>query len=115
MTDWRNFVRNESMGIKAIPEFISPGGKVGYRFTFKLPQLPPPEKLAIDYPFIQIDNWQIRFFPVLKSRLEWFGESAVRWSRQRKTREYRRQLNEFILKLETLAQNKSPTSQNPWP
>jgi len=106
MTDWRNFVRNEPMGIKTIPEFISPGGKVGYRFTFKLPQLPPPENL---------DNWQIRFFPVLKSRLEWFGESAVRWSRQRKTREYRRQLNEFILKLETLAQNKSPTSQHPWP
>ena len=115
MTDWRNFVRNEPVGIKVIPEFISPGGRVGYRFTFKLPQLPPPENLAIDFPYIQIDNWQIRFFPVFKSRLEWFGESAVRWSRQRKSREYRRQLNDFILRLETLAQNKSNPSQNPWP
>jgi len=39
----------------------------------------------------------------------------VRWSRQKKSREYRRQLNDFILRLETLAQNKSNPSQNPWP
>jgi hypothetical protein len=102
MPDWRAEVRNGPAGDKILPSLISPGGRVAYGRP-KFPQLPAPSLLAIDYPYILLDNWVVRFFPVTRSAMEWFGESLALWNNQRPCREYRNELNRFVDELERLS------------
>ncbi len=114
MSKWRDHVQNRRGGHKVVPLTVSPGGRVDYRCG-KLPQLPAPEFLAVDYPFIKIDNWEIRFYPMWKTSMDWLAESTVRWARENRCPEYRRYLNEFITTLETITKNPPVRTRRPWP
>jgi hypothetical protein len=101
MPDWRSKFRNSDYGDKQFPYLVSPGGRIAYRGT-KFPQLPAPNTLEVDHPYIILDNWAVLFFPVTRSALTWLGESLAHWRRQRPTREYRGELNAFLAELEHL-------------
>jgi len=103
VSDWRDHVRNDYYGDKELPEIVSPGGRVDYYLRTKLPQLPPPETMTIDYPYIKVDNWLIHAFPLTKRKMAWLGESAAHWVRRNPDREYRRRVIEFIDEIERLS------------
>ncbi len=99
--NWRDHILNNSHGGKTKPFCISPGGRVRYRWLDKYPQLPAPTLLQIDYPYIMLDNWILRFFPVTDIRMDWLGDSAGAWVRQRRgDHKYRKQILQFIDDLE---------------
>lgn len=99
MPDWRTKVRNDPDGDKQLPHLISPGGRIAYERT-KLPQLPAPTLLAVDYPYLILDNWAVHFFPVTRSAMTWLGDSVAHWRRQRPSSEYRDELNAFVAEIE---------------
>lgn len=102
--DWRDHILNISLDGKKRPSFISPGGRVSYRPIEKYPQLPAPSLLRIDYPYIILDDWILRFFPVTNVRMHWLGESAAIWVRKRRgDRKYKEQIIRFIDDLERLS------------
>ena len=70
--NWRHYVVNElQFDFKIKPSIISPGGKITSWRPNKYPQLPAPDTLKIDYPYIIIDNWLIRFFPLSGVKMAW--------------------------------------------
>lgn len=103
MSDWRDHVQNDASGGKDLPEIVSPGGRVIYHFRTKLPQLPPPQTMTTDYPYIRVDNWQIHFFPMSKKKMAWLGESTAHWVRRNPDRAYRRRVLNFINEIERLS------------
>lgn len=107
-------MRNDREGDKITPEMVSPGGHVHYGRA-KLPQLPPPEILAVDYPFILIDNWEIRLFPLRKQGMEWLAECTSKWAKRNRSPAYRRTLTEFINTLERITQNPPLQTRRPPP
>ncbi len=117
MSKWRAHVRNVCDRHKIKPEMVSPGGHVHYGRTKlpKLPQLPPPEFLAVDYPFILIDNWEIRIYPLRKQGMDWLTESTARWAKGNPCPEYRRYLTEFISTLERITKNPPLWTRRPPP
>lgn len=101
---WRNHIVNNSHGGKSSPLWISPGGHICYKAAEKYPQLPAPTLLQIDYPYIVLDNWTLRFFPVTNSRMAWLSDSATVWVRQRRNeKNYKKQIIEFINELECIS------------
>lgn len=104
--NWRDHILNNSHGGKTRPCWISPGGRVGYRFLDKYPQLPAPTLLQIDYPYIILDNWILRFFPVTDIGMNWLCECTAAWSRQRRgDHEYKKQILQFIDNLERISRS----------
>ena len=99
--NWRDHILNNSHGGKTKPSCISPGGRVRYRWLDKYPQLPAPTLLQIDSPYIILDNWILRFFPVTDIGMDWLCNSAGAWVRQRRgDHKYRKQILQFIDDLE---------------
>jgi hypothetical protein len=102
--NWRDHILNNSHGGKAWPSCISPGGRVIYRSPDKYPQLPAPTLIRIDYPYIILDNWILRFIPVTNVAMDWLIDSTASWVRQRRgDRKYRKQILQFIDDLERLS------------
>jgi hypothetical protein len=102
--NWRDHILNNSHGGKTWPSCISPGGRVLYRSLDKYPQLPAPTLLRIDYPYIILDNWMLRFFPLTNVRMDWIGNSTAGWVRQRRgDRKYKKQILQFIDDLERVS------------
>jgi len=102
--NWRDHILNNSHGEKARPSSISPGGHVCYGSLDKFPQLPAPTLIQIDYPYIILDNWILRFIPVTSVGMNWLSESAAGWVRQRRgDRKYKTQILQFIDDLERLS------------
>ena len=102
--NWRDHILNNSNGGKTWPSCISPGGRVLYRSLDKYPQLPAPTLLRIDYPYIILDNWMLRFFPLTNVRMDWIGNSTAGWVRQRRgDRKYKKQILQFIDDLERVS------------
>jgi len=104
--NWRDHILNNSHGGKTWPSCISPGGRVLYRSPDKYPQLPAPTLLRIDYPYIILDNWILRFFPLTDVRMDWIGNSTAGWVRQRRgDRKYKKQILKFIDDLERVSRH----------
>lgn len=102
--NWRDHILNNSHGGKTKPAWISPGGHIRYKRQKKYPQLPAPTLLQIDYPYIILDNWTLRFFPVTSDRMAWLSDSATVWVRQRRSdKKYKKQVIQFINDLECVA------------
>lgn len=102
--NWRHYVVNEpQFDFKIKPSIISPGGKITRWRPNKYPQLPAPDTLKIDYPYIIIDNWLIRFFPLSGVKMGWLSESSVAWASQRPDRKYKTRLFQFIDEVERYA------------
>jgi hypothetical protein len=102
--NWRNHILNNSHGGKTRPTCISPGGHVRYRSLDKFPQIHAPTLIRIDYPYIILDNWILRFIPVTNVAMDWLIDSAASWVRQRRgDRNYKKQILQFIDDLERLS------------
>jgi hypothetical protein len=102
--NWRDHILNNSHGGKTMPRCISPGGRIRYIRPEKYPQLPAPAVLKIDYPYIIIDNWFFRIFPLTDVEMRWIGESTAAWVRKRRgDREYKIQIIQFIDDLERIS------------
>jgi hypothetical protein len=102
--NWRDHILNNSHGGKTKPWWISPGGHILYEHPEKYPQLPAPAVLKIDYPYIIVDNWILRFFPLTNVRMDWIGNSTASWVRQRRgDSKYKKQILQFIDDLERLS------------
>ena len=93
---------NEPGGGKSVPNLISPGGRVVYESLRKLPQLPAPDVMQADYPFIRLDNWLIYIFPMRKRDMAWLSSSTAQWVRQKPTPAYRLRVWNFINEIERL-------------
>jgi hypothetical protein len=101
--NWRDHIRNDFDGGKIKPYWISPGGRNLYRRPKKYPQIPAPIILKIDYPYIIIDNWLFRFFPLSDVKMRWLCDSAVTWAAQSPQRGYKTKLCRFINEVELKA------------
>lgn len=98
--DWRLHVRNGPRGGKERPFLVSPGGAVVFGCADP-PDLPAPGLLGIDFPYLVVDNWLVRFFPPSAREMEWLAKNAPLWARQRPTPQYKRFLIAFLDRIES--------------
>jgi hypothetical protein len=112
--NWREHVRNDPMGGKEFPSIVTPGGSVLYG-SVPLPRITAPDFFGVDLPYLVIDNWQVRFFPLKTSGMEWLSRSMTRWVRERNSREYRKRVHEYLDRLERIVLALPSAGKMPWP
>ena len=106
-TNWRNFIATNSYNEVIYPLYITPGGKVVFDAD-SIPMVPFPETIKIDYPYVLIDNWQIRLFPFDIRALDWMSTNTGKWLHERLNRETRMMLRDFWKKVENIDENGPP-------
>ena len=106
-TNWRNFIDTNSYNEVIYPLYITPGGKVVIDAD-SIPMVPFPETIKIDYPYVLIDNWQIRLFPFNIRALDWMSTNTGKWLHERLNRETRLMLRDFWKKVMNIDENGPP-------
>jgi len=114
LCNWRNHVRNDPAGGKEFPSIVTPGGTVLYG-SVPLPRIPAPDFLGVDLPFLVLDNWQVRFFPITNTGMEWLTRGVSRWVRERHSKEYRTRVFEYLDRLERIVLALPSAGKMPWP
>ena len=106
-TNWRNFIDTNSYNEVIYPLYITPGGKVVIDAD-SIPMVPFPETITIDYPYVLIDNWQIRLFPFNIRALDWMSTNTSLWLHERLSSETRLMLRDFWKKVMNIDENGPP-------
>jgi hypothetical protein len=114
LCNWRNHVRNDAAGGKEFPSIVTPGGAVLYG-SVPLPRIPAPDFLGVDLPFLVLDNWQVRFFPITNTGMEWLTRGVSRWVRERHSKDYRTRVFEYLDRLERIVIALPAAGKMPWP
>lgn len=94
------------------PFCISPDGSP-VNAVEELPVLPPPKEISIREPFLLVDGWNFRIWPITKPHMEWLARQACRWREEDPSPENAAQINVIVHTIETMLKDSKATSAVP--